>query len=51
MEAVPLVYRKRLAHDIDCLLLSQCELGVEPTIWDDGPRDEAPSVLPLVRPG
>jgi hypothetical protein len=45
------VYCKLLAHNVCCLIQSQCELGVEPTFWDDGPRDEAPAVLPLVRPG
>ena len=45
------VYCKLLAHNVCCLIQSQCELGIEPTFWDDGPQEDSPAVLPLVRPG
>jgi transposase len=39
---------KILAHNLCCVILSQCELGIEAVFWDEqkeGPRD----VLPMVR--
>ena len=45
------VLAKLVCHNICCLIQSQCELGIEPTFWDDGPREDSPAALPLVRPG
>jgi hypothetical protein len=45
------VYAKVLCHNLCVLIMSQCELGIEPTFWDDGPQAVARAVLPLVRPG
>ena len=47
------VYCKLLAHNICCLIQSQCELGIEPVFWGDGPgrKGESPAILPMVRPG
>jgi transposase len=44
---------KLLCHNICVLIQSQCELGIEPVFWQNKPAegDEAPAVLPLVRPG
>jgi transposase len=46
------VYCKLLAHNICVLIQSQVELGVEPTFWGNEPvASDAPTILPLVRPG
>ncbi len=45
------VYCKLLAHNICCLIQSQCELGIDPVFWGQRPAVEegTPAVLPLVR--
>jgi hypothetical protein len=43
----PQVYRGRRAGTIR----SRCDLGVEPTFWDDGQKDQAPAALLPIRPG
>jgi hypothetical protein len=42
---------KFLCHNICVVIQSQCELGIEPVFWDNGPKADNPDVLPLVRPG
>jgi transposase len=44
---------KILVHNICCVILAQCELGIEAVFWQEEVDDkaEAPDVLPLVRPG
>lgn len=46
---------KFLSHNICCVIQSQCELGIEAVFWgDESPMDdgqEAPAVLPMIRPG
>jgi transposase len=41
---------KALAHNLCVLIMSQCELGIEPVFWTDEPKDEDRSILRLVRP-
>lgn len=41
---------KLLAHNICCVIMSQCELGIEATFWPEERVDES-NVLPMVRPG
>jgi hypothetical protein len=48
--AVLAVHAKLLYHNLWCVILSQCELGIEAEFWEDehvGP----PQILPMVRPG
>ncbi len=45
------VYAKVLCHNLCVLIMSQCELRIEPVFWPDGPKGKSPDVLPLVRPG
>ena len=41
---------KFLCHNICCLIQSQCELGIEPTFWQDGAGDGDNShILPMAR--
>lgn len=40
---------KFLCHNICCVIMSQCELGIEPVFWSE-PRSENPDVLPMIRP-
>jgi transposase len=40
-----------LCHSLCCLIMSQCELGIEPVFWGDSKPEGAPDILPLVRPG
>jgi|SRR5215831_11288876 len=44
---------KVLCHNICCLIMSQCELGIEPTFWpeDEDGQDDEPAILPMARPG
>ena len=41
---------KFLCHNICCVIMAQCELGIEATFWDN---DDAgsPTILPMQRPG
>jgi hypothetical protein len=41
---------KRLCHNLCVLIMSQCELGIEPVFWGDAPNDQTVDILPLVRP-
>jgi transposase len=45
---------KLVCHNLCCLIMSQCELGIDAEFWPDedarGANDQ-PDVLPLVRPG
>jgi transposase len=41
---------KLLCHNLCVLIMSQCELGIEPVFSQNGPKEEA-DVLPMVRPG
>lgn len=41
---------KLLCHNLCVLIMSQCELGIEPVFWQNEPAEGA-DVLPLVRPG
>jgi transposase len=43
------VYCKVLAHNLCVLIMSQCELGIEPVFWTEKPLENH-DVLPLVRP-
>jgi transposase len=44
---------KFLCHNSCCVIMAQCELGIEPVFWQTEATDmgAAPDVLPLVRPG
>jgi transposase len=42
---------KFLCHNICVLILSQCELGIEPVFWQNEAEQTAPDVLPMRRPG
>jgi transposase len=42
---------KVLGHNLCCVIQSQCELGIEALFWGAPPRDGAPAILPLRRPG
>jgi transposase len=43
---------KLICNNLWCVILSQCELGIEPVFWQNEDRDHAPaSILPMVRPG
>lgn len=47
------VYAKLICNNIWCVILSQCELGIEATFWQNEEVEEGdgPAVLPMVRPG
>jgi hypothetical protein len=48
------VLAKVLCHNLCVLIMSQCELGIEPVFWTDERAEaqgEPSAVLPLVRPG
>jgi hypothetical protein len=40
---------KVLCHNQGCLILAQCELGIDAVFWLEEPKPENPDVLPLVR--
>jgi len=42
---------KFLCHNICCVIMSQCELGIEAAFWPEEPNAATPQVLPMVRPG
>ena len=43
---------KLVCHNLCCVILSQCELGIEAEFWqDETERANLPAVLPMVRPG
>jgi transposase len=42
---------KVLCHNLCVLIMSQCELGIEPIFWQDSLKGDNPDVLPMVRPG
>ena len=43
---------KLVAHNLCCVIMSQCELGIEAEFWPELPAAEAdPNILPMVRPG
>src|SRR5207302_3487238 len=42
---------KLICHNLCCVILSQCELGIEAEFWDDGGAgDNLPAILPMRRP-
>jgi transposase len=43
---------KFICHNICCLIQAQCELGIEAVFWpaNDETSDDAPAVLPMIRP-
>ena len=46
------VLAKIVCNNLCCVILSQCELGIEAEFWQDKvASEERPSILPLVRPG
>lgn len=42
------VLGKVLAHNICCVIASQCELGIEPVFWDNQQNASAPVILPML---
>lgn len=44
---------KLVCHNLCCVIMSQCELGIEPIFWQNEEQAESdgPENLPLVRPG
>jgi hypothetical protein len=44
---------KILCHNLTCLVQEQETLGIVPVFWPDDKeeQDEAPDILPMVRPG
>jgi hypothetical protein len=42
---------KLLAHNLCCVIMSQCEPGIEATFWPEEKSEGRRDVLPLVRPG
>ena len=47
------VLAKLVCNNLCCVILSQCELGIEAEFWQDdaGKASQGADVLPLVRPG
>jgi transposase len=45
------VYCKFLCHNICCVIMEQCVLGIEAEFWPKDGEAETPAILPLVRPG
>jgi hypothetical protein len=41
---------KLLAHNIVCVIHEMYELGIDPRFSAKSPADEAPAVLPFIRP-
>ncbi len=41
---------KVICHNICCVIQEMHELGIDPVFWEDE-LDEAPAILPMVRPG
>jgi hypothetical protein len=43
---------KLVCHNLCCVILSQCELGIEPVFWQNQEQADPdnPAILPLVRP-
>lgn len=41
---------KFLCHNICCVIMEQCVLGIEPVFWKDEPS-ESRAILPMIRPG
>jgi transposase len=44
------VYCKFLCHNICCVIMEQCVVGIEAEFWPGG-KGESPAVLPMQRPG
>jgi transposase len=42
---------KALCHNLCVLIMSQCELGIDPVFWGEEPVGQTGDILPLVRPG
>jgi transposase len=42
---------KFICHNICCVIMAQCELGIEAEFWQNEPKGEQASVLSLVQPG
>ncbi len=42
---------KFICHNICCVIMAQCELGIEAEFWKDAAPAGTPDVLPMVRPG
>ncbi len=43
---------KLVCNNLCAVILSQCELGIDPVYWEDAPtKKDRPDVLPMVRPG
>jgi transposase len=38
---------KIVCHNLCCVILSQCELGIEANFWEDEKTDGAPAILPF----
>ena len=45
------VLAKMICNNLCCVILSQCELGIEAEFWQDELAIKGADVLPLVRPG
>jgi Tfp pilus assembly ATPase PilU len=42
---------KFICHNICCVIMAQCELGIETEFWPNATKDEQASVPSLVQPG
>lgn len=42
------VLAKFLCHNICCVIGAQCELGIEPVFWPEGPEAVSPAILRLL---
>jgi transposase len=40
---------KVLCHNLCCIILAQCELGLDAVFWPEEPKAENPDVLPMMR--
>jgi hypothetical protein len=40
---------KLVCHNLCCVIMSQCEWGIEPVFWKNEPEEAGPAVLPFVR--
>ena len=45
------VYCKFLCHNLCCILMEQCVLGIEAEFWPHDGQGEGPGILPLKRGG
>ena len=49
MAMVNEVLCKALCHNLCVLIMSQCELGIEPVFWPEEAKRENPDVLPMTQ--